>query len=118
MFQPKAHNVTYKINKENNTFVYEYKDTNGNTKTIESSLYMRGALAQAFGIGIDKTNTEDIIKFGNIILSLDPSQINEIEEKILDPKQTAKVYYGGEKPLELKPDHISPMLCKPIKVTT
>ena len=105
--QPKTHNVTYKINKENNTFVYEYKDTNGNTKTIESSLYIRGALAQAFGIGIDKTKTEEIIKFGNIILSLDPEQIDEIEKKILDPEQTAKVYYGGEKPLELEPDHIS-----------
>ena len=105
--QPKAHSATYKVDKENNTFTYEYKDTNGELKTIESSLYMRGALAQAFGVGIDKTNTDKIIEIGNIILSLNLDQINEIEKKILDPKQKAEIHYGGAKPLVLEPDHIS-----------
>ena len=102
--QPQAHKVTYKVNREKNTFEYRYiKD--GNEEVIDSSLYVRAAVAQAFGIGIDKEYTEQIIVYGNHLLALSPEQVEQLTKDYLATGKMIINIEGTAK--EFKPDHPS-----------
>lgn len=102
---PKAHNVEYEVNRSNNTFTYKYED-NGETKTINSSLFVRAALSQAFGVEIDKTKTVDIVDHGNKFLSLTPADIRTIKDELFKTG-TFTLYTDTEGPVTYKPDHIT-----------
>lgn len=102
--QPEAHRVTYNVDRSNNSFIYEYVQ-NGKKKTIDSSLYVRAALAQAFGVKIDKTHTKRIIGLGNALLSLTQEQVDELKESYLNTGEMV-LMVNGEKEI-FEPDHPS-----------
>lgn len=102
---PEAHNVEYEVDRTNNTFIYKYVD-NGETKTINSSLFVRAALSQAFGVEIDKTKTVDIVDHGNKFLSLTPADIRTIKDELFKTGSFT-IYTDTEGPVTYKPDHIT-----------
>jgi hypothetical protein len=76
LLQPSGHKVTHKVEGKDgrSTFSVKGKDT---------SYYVRVALAQAFGIGIDKTATKDVIVIGNTLLTLTDEQLDKVESELL-----------------------------------
>jgi hypothetical protein len=93
---PVGQDVTYTFNPEDNTFIHTTTlKIDDEAFEIDSSLYVRGALAQAFGVGIDKTLTHgrlkgengeiytSVISLGNVLLSLTKSQIAEAKDQFM-----------------------------------
>jgi hypothetical protein len=101
---PKAHKVEYKFNRVNNTFTYNYEE-NGVAKSINSSLYVRAALAQSMGFDIDKEATSDIIRFGNELLSMSPADIESARKTLLNTGSFVLVTDKGADTIE--PTHLS-----------
>lgn len=90
---------------DNGTFTYSMTNKDGEVETIDTSLYVRAALAQAFGVGIDKEYTEDIISVGNVLLGLPADKIAAIRSELyVNGAITVKV--DGED-VKFKPDHLS-----------
>lgn len=110
LFQPEAHDVTYDVDPSRNTFNFRYSK-DGEDEDIDSSLFVRAALAQAVGVGIDKTATEEIIEVGNYLLNLTVKDVGEIESRYLrDGKisiMTDSRGDDGEVFVDVKPDHPS-----------
>ena len=112
---PESLNLTYSVNRSNNTFEHHYVE-NGEKKTVDSSLYVRAALAQAFGVGIDKTATREIIRIGNALLSLKNEQVKALQDELyllgkFDKSKTFAIRAPGAdgkmETIKLTPDHFS-----------
>lgn len=112
---PESLNLTYSVNRSNNTFEHHYVE-NGEKKSVDSSLYVRAALAQAFGVGIDKTATRKIIRIGNALLSLKNEQVKALQDELyllgkFDKSKTFAIRAPGAdgkmETIELTPDHFS-----------
>lgn len=97
--QPSGHEVTYQVDKKAHTFTHEGKDV---------SLFMRAALAQAFGVGIDKEETSTIVDIGNAILSVKPSDLDTVRDSVVQSGSVSLNVDGRE--YKLEPDHISHFL--------
>lgn len=109
LITPDAHYVTYNVNRKNHTFTHIGKDG----VERDASLYVRAALAQAFGIGIDKTNTLEIIRVGNALLSLDVDSIASLRQQLYSRESAndklnieVKTDKGWEL-IELESEHLS-----------
>lgn len=102
--QPKAHKVSYTVDSKDNSFIYHY-EKDGERETIDSSLYVRAALAQAIGVGIDKTYTSEIIKVGNQLLAMSSKDVETMTENYLSTG-TVSIQVNGEAKT-IKPDHPS-----------
>jgi hypothetical protein len=112
---PESLNLTYSVNRSNNTFEHHYVE-NGEKKSVDSSLYVRAALAQAFGVGIDKTATREIIRIGNALLSLKNEQVKALQDELyllgkFDKSKTFAIRAPGAdgkmETIKLTPDHFS-----------
>lgn len=115
---PKAQQVTYTFDGKTNTFSYEYTLANGTKGTIDSSLYVRAALAQAFGVGVDKAPTvgdskgqtiqlaDGIIPTGNAILSMNRESIEAARKELYKHGKFTLIAGDGSKK-EFKPDHFA-----------
>jgi hypothetical protein len=79
---PQAHATKYDVNRVDNTFTYNYMEGN-EAKSIDSSLYVRAALAQAMGIDIDKSATNEIVRVGNTLLSMTAEDAVAARESML-----------------------------------
>ena len=105
---PKGHRVSYKADKKNHTFTADVVNRVGVKETRDVSLYVRAALAQGFGIGIDKENTHEIVETGNTILSIPEAQLEAVVDSVL---KTGKVSLNTDDGVvTFKPDHISHFL--------
>ena len=83
LVQPEAHDVTYDVDPTQNTFTFRYAKDGEEDEYLDSSLFVRAALAQAVGVGIDKTSTKEIIEIGNYLLALTADDVAEIEARYL-----------------------------------
>ena len=102
--QPKSHRTTYKYDKSNNTFNYKYSK-DGETVSKDASYLIRLALAQAFGAGVDKTKTSELVQLGNAILSLNTDQLNVVEKELVTKGEVVLKVEGID--LKLEAEHIS-----------
>jgi hypothetical protein len=105
LVNPKDNFRVYNYNRNNGTFTYTYKDSSGKEKTKKVSLLVRVALGQAFGYGVDKKTTEDIIKNGNLLLALNKDDLVNVRNSLLK-KGEAVVKVNGEE-LELEAGHLT-----------
>lgn len=133
---PVGHTTKYSIGK-NHTFKHSFKVKNSKgkyeSKTIDSSFYIRAALAQAFGFGIDKLATtykerengkvkdlntvtkDNIVSIGNAILSLPAEELSRLKNAIINGEHlnsdTAPTIIAADgSSLVLKPDHAAAAL--------
>ena len=103
LVQPASHKVTHTVGKSNQGGV-TFKVGN-----VDTSYNVRVALAQAFGIGIDKERPLDTIKYGNVLLSLDKKQLEALK-KIMLTKGKAAISYsnkGATSTLEVEAEHLT-----------
>ena len=101
---PKAHNTEYSVDRTDNTFTYTYVQ-DGETKTIDSSLYVRAALAQAMGIDIDKSATVEIVRIGNELLSMTEADAIAARQSMLDTGTFTLTISSGA--VTYEPAHLS-----------
>jgi hypothetical protein len=113
---PKAQQVSYRFDSKNNTFVYTHTLKSGKKTDIDSSLYVRAGLAQAFGVGIDKTVTngdskgknvilaDGIIPIGNVLLSMSKESIDAAKAEFYKHGKFVLEAADGSV-MEFKPDH-------------
>ena len=87
----KKNKRTYKYNSSDGTFV-------SNGKKV--SLLVRIAIAQAFGMGVDKEVTTNIIEYGNAMLSLSESELVELKKEIVTKGKTEVTVDGEEYKIE------------------
>ena len=108
LVQPASFKVTHEVTGKGGA--REFKTT-VDGKEYDTSLYVRFALAQAFGWDIDKKAPLETVQFGNALLSLDKKQVEAIKKAILEDDgkkgaaQAVITVNGVEK--TLKADHLS-----------
>ena len=117
LIQPKSHNVTHKVTTgSNGAKLFSVQGKDG--EVVDTSYYVRIALAQAFGKGVDKTTTEDLIKMGNALVSLNKDQLAQVKKDIIqgrlvdgELKHVAVIQDGDSRDArdswELEPEHLS-----------
>ena len=96
LVQPKANKRTYRYDKNTGTFTSEGKKV---------SLLVRLAIAQSFGVGVDKKITPEIIKFGNDMLSLTEDELNKIKKDIIKKGESTIEINGVER--EIEAEHLT-----------
>lgn len=124
LITPEGQDITYSIDKKTNTFTYNYTMKDGTKGSIDSSLYVRIALSQAFGVGVDKIFTtnngervdgklanvegisEDIVSIGNALLSLDKKGIAAVKAAVLGTGEFTIEASDGTK-MDFEVDHIT-----------
>ena len=73
------------------------KISNGSDISVagkDINLIYRASIGQAFGLGVDKESMEDIITYGNIMLSLSKEQLVKVRKDVLTTGES-KVYVGS-----------------------
>jgi hypothetical protein len=108
LVQPASFKVTHDIAGEGGARTFSVTK---NGKTYRTSLYVRFALAQAFGYDIDKKDPIDTVEFGNMLLSLSKEQLLAVKKTITendgkDGAAVAVITVNGVA-TKLKADHLS-----------
>jgi hypothetical protein len=101
---PKDHKLNYTVKQNEQKGIEFYVEGKEDTEN-DQSFTVRMALTQAFGQSVDKMNAEDIIAFGNTMLTLNAKQLSTVKKEILksgkiEIKSDAVVY-------ELEAEHLS-----------
>ena len=103
---PSGHKLDYNVKLSEGASGGVLFDVSGVSNPVDGdqSYTVRMALAQAFGASVDKMKSEDIIDFGNAVLSMDKYQIAEARKAILDKGKFEIVVDGSDIEIDHKTD--------------
>ena len=103
---PKDHKLDYQITTNDNGGIEFSVDSDSvREEDKDQSFTVRMAIAQAFGQDVDKMAAEDIITFGNVVLSMDEKQIQDTRKEILKSGKVSVASGGVD--YKIDADHLS-----------
>jgi hypothetical protein len=98
LITPKDHRLDYKVETKNGGTTFEVDGE-------DQSFVVRMAISQAFGQGIDKMNADDIINYGNVMLSMSKNDIASARKEIFSHGKL--IVQSDGKDYKVEAEHLS-----------